>query len=76
MKNDFWGRLKNYAKIPLSYNQQREIAWQKVAIEWELRLKRLQKQLKPLAQKAGLVTEEDVFEKLLTETREAAKKLE
>ena len=76
MKNDFWGRLKNYAKIPLSYNQQREIAWQKVANELEIRFKRLQKQLKPLAKRAGLVTEEDVFEKLLPEACKAAQKAE
>ena len=71
MKNDLNGKFKNYAKTNLSYEDEREIAWQKVAIEWELRLKRLQKQLKPLAKKAGLVTEEDVLEKLLNETRKA-----
>ena len=61
MKDELGGKFKEYAQTDLSYEQQREIAWQKVAIEWELRLKRLQKQLKPLAQKAGLMTEEDVF---------------
>jgi len=30
---------------------------------WEARMKRLKKQLRPLAKKAGLVTEQDVFEK-------------
>ncbi|HFC96842.1 MAG TPA: hypothetical protein ENJ40_00085 [Thermosulfurimonas dismutans] len=75
MKNDLGGRLKNYVKTTIiSYEQQREIAWQKVAYEWEIRFKRLQKQIKPLTQKAGLVTEEDVFEKLLTETRKAVQK--
>jgi len=31
---------------------------------WEARLKRLKRQLKPLAKSAGLVTEEDVFEQI------------
>jgi len=31
---------------------------------WETRLKRLKKQFKPLAKKAGLVTEEDVFKQI------------
>lgn len=29
---------------------------------WEVRFKRLKKQLRPLAKKSGLVSEEDVFE--------------
>ena len=31
---------------------------------WETRLKRLKKQFKPLAKKAGLVTEDDVFKQI------------
>ena len=31
---------------------------------WEVRMKRLKKQLRPLAKKAGLMTEEDVFEQI------------
>ncbi len=31
---------------------------------WEARFKRLKRQLRPLAKKAGLVTEEDVFEQV------------
>ncbi len=75
MRNDIGRKFKNYAKTNLSHEEEREIAWQKVANEWEIRFKRLQKQLKPLAQKTGLVTEEDVFEKLLTEVRNAAQKV-
>ena len=31
---------------------------------WEARFKRLKKQIRPLAKKAGLVSEEDVFEQI------------
>ncbi|OAQ19965.1 ribbon-helix-helix protein, CopG family [Thermosulfurimonas dismutans] len=31
---------------------------------WEARFKRLRKQLRPFAKKAGLMTEEDVFEQI------------